>query len=827
MTKLHRRQLFRSTAKVALASALGGDWLNPASAQAQAAKAPNIEAGPPNVSVLPYPDPVFKGVIGRTTDDSKPDFPQPVSAPEGAPNILLILTDDVGFGASSAFGGPVPTPTLEALAADGLKYNAFNTTALCSPTRAALITGRDQHNVHTGIIMERSLGYPGYDSLMPKSAGTVAEILRGNGYSTAWFGKNHNVPAWQSSAVGPFDLWPTGLGFDYFYGFIGGDVNQWDPTLFENTTPIEPKEKLTEAAKANYNLDSDLADQAIHWIEQQQALAPNKPFFAYYAPGATHAPHHVPKDWIAKFKGQFDLGWDKLREETFARQKTLGVIPQDTILTPRPANLPAWDSLYTRQKELFARMAEIYAAFLAYDDYNIGRVIDAVKREGLADNTLIIFIEGDNGGSAEGTLQGTANEIAVLGNGATETFDYLYSIKDELGGPLHYNHMPVPWSWAFDTPFQWTKRYASHFGGTRNGMVMSWPKRIKDVGTLREQFHYVTDILPTILEAAGVKAPDMINGAKQLPIDGVSMAYTWDDAKAPTRRATQLFEMFGNRGIYHKGWMASTTPLVFAWMPEPKGLTPESFNWELYDLTKDFSQGNDLAKTMPDKLKQMEELWWAEAGRNNALPLILSPRATLEAVFQRPSLTRGRTHFVYRQGTVRIPEGTAPTVKNTSYTITAKLNVPEKGAEGVVITQGGRFAGWGLVMLDGKPVWAYKNTQQPNDGIRISGPSKLTPGDHVVSVDFAYAGKKGEFGKGGEYVLKVDGAEVARTTISHTVPFIYSVDETLDVGEDRGTPIIEDYADRMPFKYNGRIDEVEIHLEGGNAALDVPDIDGQ
>ena len=435
-------------------------------------------------------------------------------------------------------------------------------------------------------------------------------------------------------------------------------------------------------------------------------------------------PHHVPKDWIAKFKGQFDQGWDKLREETFARQKKLGVIPQDTILTPRPANMPAWDSLDARQKELFAHMAEIYAAFLAYDDYNIGRVIEAVKQEGLADNTLIIFIEGDNGGSAEGTLQGTANEVGVIGNGAKESFDYLYSIKDELGGPLHYNHMPVPWSWAFDTPFQWTKRYASHFGGTRNGMVMSWPKRIKDVGTLREQFHYVTDIMPTILEAAGVQAPDMINGAKQLPIDGISMAYTWDDAKAPTRRATQLFEMFGNRGIYHNGWMASTTPLVFAWEPEPKGITPESFNWELYDLTKDFSQGNDLAKAMPEKLKQMEELWWAEAGRNNALPLNFSPMATVQAVFQRPSLTRGRTHFVYRQGTVRIPEGTAPTVKNTSYTITAKLNVPEKGAEGVVITQGGRFAGWGLVVLDGKPVWAYKNTQQPNDGIRIAGPEQ-------------------------------------------------------------------------------------------------------
>jgi arylsulfatase len=795
--------------------------LSPALAQGAATK-----AGPPNVSILPYPDPVFKGVIGRTTEDSKSDFPQPVKAPEGAPNILVILTDDVGFGASSTFGGPVPTRTLDALAADGLRYNAFNTTALCSPTRAALITGRDQHKVHTGIIMERSLGYPGYDSLMPRSAGTVAEILRGNGYSTAWFGKNHNVPAWQSSADGPFDLWPTGLGFDYFYGFIGGDTDQWDPTLFENTVPVEPKEKLTGAARANYNLDADLADQAIHWIQQQHALAPNKPFFAYYAPGASHAPHHVPKEWIAKFKGQFDQGWDKLREETFARQKKLGIIPQDTILTPRPANLPAWDSLDAKHKELFSHMAEIYAAFLAYDDDNIGHVIDALKQEGLYDHTLVIFMEGDNGGSAEGTLQGTANEVAVLGNGAKETFDYLYSIKDELGGPLHYNHMPVPWSWAFDTPFQWTKRYASHFGGVRNGMVMSWPGHIKDAGGLREQFHYVTDILPTILEAAKVQAPDTINGVKQLPFDGVSMAYTWDAAGAPTHRATQLFEMFGNRAIYHDGWIAATTPLVFAWEPEPKGITPESFNWELYDLRKDFSEGKDLAKSEPQKLKQMEELWWAEAGRNNALPLNFSPLATVKAVFEKPSLTRGRSHFVYRQGTVRIPEGTAPTVKNTSYTITAKLNVPAQGADGVVVTQGGRFAGWGLVVLDGKPVWAYKNTQQPNDGIRIGGP-KLTPGDHVVSVEFTYDGKKGEYGKGGAYVLKVDGAEVAKTTIEHTVPFIYSVDETLDIGEDRGTPILEDYADRLPFPYNGRIAEVAIDLVGGNAAQAVPDIDGK
>jgi len=764
-------------------------------------------------SVLPYPDPQFKGVIGRTTTDSKSDFPQPVTAPKGAPNVLLIMTDDVGFGAASTFGGPVPTPTLDALAAGGLKYNQFNTTALCSPTRAALITGRDQHTAHTGIIMERSLGYPGYDSVMPKSVGTVGEILRQNGYNTAWFGKNHNVPAWQSSAAGPFDLWPTGLGFEYFYGFIGGDTDQWDPTVFENTTPVEPKQALTGAARENYNLDADLSDKAVHWIQQQHALAPDKPFFAYYTPGATHAPHHAPQEWIAKYKGKFDQGWDKLREETFDRQKKLGVIPQNSILTPRPSNMPAWDSLNAKQKELYAHMAEIYAAFLAYDDYNIGRVIDAVRKTGDIDNTLIIFIEGDNGGSAEGTLQGTANEVAVLGNGATESFDYLYSIKDQLGGPLHYNHMPVPWSWAFNTLFQWTKRYASHFGGIRNGMVMCWPMRIKDAGGLREQFHYVTDIMPTILDATGVQAPDIINGVAQVPIDGVSMAYTWNDAKAKSHRITQLFEMFGNRSIYQDGWMASTTPLVFAWEPEPKGVTPDSFNWELYDLNEDFTQGRDLAKAMPEKLRQMQELWWAEAGRNNALPLNFSPQATVEASFEKPSLTRGRRTFVYNQGTLRIPEGTAPVIKNTSYTITAKIDVPTQNPAGVIVTQGGRFAGWGLVVLDGKPVWAYKRTQQPKDGIRIEGKEPLSPGPHTVSLDFTYAGKKGEYGKGGAYVLAVDGKPVGEGAIDATVPFLYSVDETLDVGEDRGTPILEDYATKMPFKFTGGIDSVTIDLK--------------
>ncbi len=774
-------------------------------------KKPTVQPSP--APTLPYPDPPFRGTIGRTTADSKSDFPQPVQAPKGAPNVLLIMTDDVGFGASSTFGGAIPTPAFDKLAARGLKYNRFHTTALCSPTRAALISGRNHHNAHTGMIMERSLGYPGYDSVMPKSCGTIAETLRQNGYNTAWFGKNHNVPGWQSSAAGPFDLWPTGLGFEYFYGFIGGDVNQWDPTLFENTSPVEPKGALTGKAKADYHLDSDLADHAIHWIQDQHSLAPDKPFFAYYVPGATHAPHHAPKEWIARFKGQFDQGWDKVREETFARQKMLGVAPQNAVLTPRPDNLPAWDSLDAKHKKLYARMMEVYAAFLAFTDHNIGRVIEAVEKTGELDNTLIIYIQGDNGGSAEGTLQGTANELAVLGNGETETFDYLHSVQEELGGPMHYNHFPVSWTWAMNAPMQWTKRYASHFGGIRNGMVMSWPKRIKDVSGLREQFHHIIDIAPTIYEAADVQAPASINGVKQAPIDGTSMAYTWDDAKAKGRRVTQYFEMFGNRGIYHDGWFAGTTPLLFAWEPEPKGLTPSSFTWELYNIDEDFTQSKNLAQEKPEKLKELEELWWAEAGRNNVLPMNFSPQATVDAIFERPSLTRGRKQFEYRQGTVRIPEGTAPALKNRSYAITALVDVPESGAEGVIVTQGGRFAGWGLVVLDGKLVWAYKRTQQKKDGISITGPDKLTPGKHTITLDFTYAGKAGEVGKGGTYVLAVDGKKAAEGTIESTVPFLYSIDETLDVGEDRGTPILEDYADRMPFKFTGKIEKVAVDLK--------------
>jgi arylsulfatase A-like enzyme len=585
-------------------------------------------------------------------------------------------------------------------------------------------------------------------------------------------------------------------------------MNQWEPSVYENTVPIEP-----HIGRKDYHFDADMADRAVEWIEQQQSIAPDKPFFAYYAPGAAHAPHHAPREWIAKFKGQFDHGWDEERRRIFERQKKLGVVPMNAILTPRPANMPAWDSLTAEQKELFARMMEVFAAYLAFCDHNIGRVIDAVEKTGELDNTLIIYIQGDNGGSAEGTLQGTANEIAVVGNGAVERLDYLISIKEQLGGPMHLNHFPVPWTWATTTPMQWTKRYASHFGGTRNGMVMSWPKRIKDLGTIRNQFHHVIDIAPTILEAAGVETPDSINGVAQRLMDGVSMAYTWSDPKAKGRRTTQYFELFGNRGINHDGWMASTTPLVFAWEPEPKCLTPQSFQWELYHIDEDFTQGRNLAHEQPEKLRELQDLWWAEAGRNNVLPLNFSPQATVEAIFQKPSLTRGRTRFEYHQGTIRIPEGASPVVKNRSYTITAKIEVPANGPDGVIVTQGGRFAGWGLVILDGKPVWAYKRTQQKEAGMRIAGPEQLAPGPHTLTLDFTYAGKRGEVGKGGTYMLGVDGEKVVEGAIDATVPFRFSVDETLDIGQDCGTPILEDYAERMPFKFAGKIQNVIIELK--------------
>jgi arylsulfatase len=758
--------------------------------------------------VLPRSEQAFGGKLGRTGKDSVKDFPKAVEAPKGAPNILVILTDDVGFAASSTFGGPIPTPAMDRLAKSGLRYNNFHTTALCSPTRAALLSGRNHHSASTGVIMELATGYPGYNSLMSKSLGTFAEILKQNGYNTSWYGKNHNVPDWQSSQAGPFDLWPTGLGFEYFYGFIGGDTSQWNPALFEGTKPIEPPHDAKD-----YFFDVDMADHTIDWIRMQHATAPNKPFLAYYAPGTAHAPHHAPKEWIARFKGQFDQGWDKVREETFARQKVAGVIPADAKLTPRPANIPAWDSLSAEQKKVFARMMEVYAAALSHADHQMTRILNAIEAQGELDNTLVVYIQGDNGASAEGGMQGLLNEMTVF-NGIPEDMKEVVRRMDELGGPTTFNHYPVGWAHAMDTPFQWTKQVASHFGGTRNGMVISWPARIQDKGGLRTQFASVIDIMPTLLEAAGVAAPASINGVAQKRVEGSSLVYTFADAKAPSRHTTQYFEMFGNRAIYHDGWVAATTPAVAPWdgSAEIEGRLPPvlDYKWELYNVREDFSEANDLAAQHPAKLKALQDLFWAEAEKYQVLPLN-NGRLDRFDVSNRPSLTMGRDTFTYYPGLVRIPEGAAPDLKNKSYQIEAQVVIPNGGADGMLLTHGGRFSGYGLYLLEGEPVFLYNLAGVAR--YSITAKETLKPGTHTILFDFKYDGDagKGGIGKGGVGTLQVDGKTVATGRIERTLPFRLSLDETLDCGEDTGTPVSEDY--RTPFKFTGELTKVTVKLK--------------
>ena len=755
--------------------------------------------------VLPRPEAPFRGKVGRTAKDSKPDFPKAVEAPKGAPNILLILTDDVGFGASSPFGGPIQTPTFQRVADAGLRYNAFHTTALCSPTRAALIAGRNHHSVASGSITEFATGYPGYNSLVPKSAGTVAQVLRDYGYGTSWFGKMHNVPDWMSSQAGPFDLWPTGLGFDYFYGFIGGDSDQWHPALYENKTPIEPY-----LGNPNYILNNDLADKAIEWLQMQHALAPNKPWLLYYATGTDHAPHHAPKEWIAKYKGQFDQGWDKVREETLARQIKMGIVPPNTQLTKRPEQLPAWDSLSADQKRLYARMMEVYAGALSHADHEIGRLIDAVQATGQLDNTILIYIMGDNGASAEGTLQGTSNEVAVNANGVQESVPFLLSIIDQLGGPTTYNHYPVGWAHAMDAPLQWTKQVASHFGGTRNGMAIAWPVRIKDKGAIRSQFCHVIDIVPTLYEAIGIKPPKVLDGVKQKPIEGTSLVYTWNSPSAPTRHTVQYFEMFGNRAIYKNGWMASTTPLRLPWVNVGSDPSPDDFKWELYNINDDFSQAKNLAASNPTKLKELQAAFDVEAKKYNVYPLDSSFAERADPAI-RPSVTRGRNEFTYYPGMVLIPEVSSPNFKNKSFAVAAEINVPAGGASGVLATLGGRYGGWALLIQDGKPEFAYALSNQPEHKWRIISTAPIPAGDHTVRFSFKYDG--GGIGKGGDGTLFVDGKQVAQGRIDRTIPVRFSLDETFDIGEDTGTPVIETYVDKMPFRFTGTLKKVVVVLE--------------
>lgn len=750
-------------------------------------------------TVLPIAPSPFQGIQGIRSKESTPAFPEKVTAPKGAPNIVLILNDDVGFGAASTFGGPIPTPNLQKLAERGLRYTRFQTTGVCSPTRAALITGRNHHSAHTGVVMEMATGYPGYDSILGKDMASIGEILKDNGYNTGWFGKNHNVSDWEATAAGPFDRWPTGLGFEKFYGFIGGVANNWRPALFDGTTPIEP-----HVGKPDYNMDYDLADQTINWINMQKTVAPDKPFFAYYATGAIHAPQHAKPEWIAKFKGKFDGGWDILREETFARQKQLGIIPADAKLTPRPEEMVSWESRSPRERTVQARMMEVAAAQLAQADYNIGRIFDAIEARDELDNTLIIWIVGDNGGSGEGSMNGVLNDMNIVAQ-SQETLEYLEEHLDDLGSWKSSNLYPVPWAWATNTPFQWTKQVASHFGGTRNAMVISWPNRIKDKGGIRNQFHHVIDIVPTILDAAQLPQPVKVNGFDQKPIEGVSMVYTFDDAKAQDRKKTQYFEIFGNSGIYHDGWFAGTTPFRLPWSGVGTDADVLTTQWELYNIDKDYSQADDLASMMPDKLREMQVRFYAEAAKYNVLPIQTSAAERFgEGI--RPSLTGKRKSFTYAAGLKRITEGAAPNIKNRNWSLSA--DITSTGTDsGVVATQGGLFGGWAVYFEKGKPVFSYKFASGEN--YRVVAPSALPAGVHKLVMDFVYDG--GGMGKSGTAKLLVDGKEVAKVRVEKTIPFRFSTEETLDFGEDTGTPVDMTYD--IPAAFTGKLGKIVIDLK--------------
>lgn len=751
--------------------------------------------------VLPAPEPEFQGKIGVTYKESKPDFPKLIAAPANAPNVLLILLDDAGFGQTGAFGGPIDTPNLTRLAERGLRYNQFHVTALCSPTRAALLTGRNHHSVNTGVVEELATGFPGYTTILPKSAATVAEVLRQNGYSTAAFGKWHNTPDYETSAAGPFDRWPTQLGFEYFYGFLGGDTNQWSPALVENTKRIQQPTN-----NPDYHLTPDLVDHAVSWIRTQQSIAPDKPFFAYLATGATHAPHHAPKDWIDQYKGKFDQGWDKLREETFARQQQLGVIPASAQLTPRPKELPAWDSLSQEEQKLYAHQAEVFAGFTAHTDAEVGRLIREIGQLGEMDNTLVIYIAGDNGASAEGGLTGSVNELKVF-NGVPENQQQLLASLDELGGPQTFNHFHAAWAWAVNTPFQWTKQIASHFGGTRDPLVIAWGDRIQDRGGLRTQFHHVVDIAPTILEAAGITTPTIVNGVKQQPIEGTSLVYTFDNPDAASHRTTQYFEMFGNRAIYDRGWIAAARHGRLPW----EAVSATNFEqdpWELYNIAEDFSEANNLAEQNSPKLKQLQSLFLAEASRYKVLPLDDRFLNRFD-VGSRPSLVAGRTHFTYYPGAVGIPEGSAPDLKNKSFSITADVEIPKANdnAEGILVAQGGRFAGWSFFLQDGKPTFAYNFLGVERTLIKST--EAVPVGSSKVGFEFEFDG--GTPGAGATGKLFINDKPVGEGRITKTVPYRWGLDETFDVGRDLGTPVVETY--QVPFAFTGNLQKVTLDLK--------------
>jgi len=826
-----------------------------------------------NGQQLPPDDPPFQGVIKEKASESTPWWAPRVVPPKGAPNVLLIMTDDEGYGAPSTFGGVVPTPALDRIAKAGLRYTDFHSTSLCSPTRAALITGRNHHVAGFGVVGEITTGFPGYNSVIRKENGTIGEILKGNGYATSWFGKNHNTPFYEATQAGPFNQWPVGMGFEYFYGFVGGDASQWQPNLFRNTTAIYPFQ-----GNPGWNLTTAMADEAIQYMKQLKEISPEKPFLVYYVPGGTHSPHHPTPEWIKKISEMhlFDGGWNKLRDTIFANQKRLGIMPANAQLTPWPKELPEWDSLPELDKKLFIKQADVYGAYLAYTDFEIGRVIQAVEDLGELDNTLIIYISGDNGASAEGMLNGTPNEFTTF-NGVPVPIKAQMAFYPFWGSDKTFPHFAAPWAWAMDTPFKWMKQVASHYGGTAQGVAMSWPGHITDVGGIRTQFHHIIDIAPTILEAAGIPLPETINGIKQRPMDGVSMTYTWDKAGAalPSRRATQYFEMLGNRAIYHEGWLAATTPATLPWElttgPSPDVIT--GYKWELYHVAEDPTEFNDLAAQMPDKLKEMEALFYAEAKKYDVLPLDNSSLSRWNG--PKPNLTGGRTVFTYTGILSSVPNSGAPSILNKAYTITAEVTIPKGGGEGVIVTDGGRFGGYALFLSPGFDWWSNRGFFR-NLGLGIlalgvllvmrggnkrwsrpkmvmsravmmggallvlaviatrlvglgrgkpvfiynllglkhttwSGPS-LGAGKHTIV--FAYQPKEPGLGKGGTGVLSVDGKEVARETMENSTPITFPEDETFDVGLDTRTGVsLLKYRYASPFPFTGTIDKLTFDLE--------------
>ena len=758
-------------------------------------------------AMLPIPDRPSPGLTTYDAKDTDTSYPpiEPLLPPEDAPNVLVVLVDDVGFGASSTFGGPCRTPSADRLAEGGLRYNRFHTTALCAPTRQALLTGRNHHSVGMGSITETATSAPGNSSLRPNTKAPLAMTLKLNGYSTAQFGKCHEVPVWQSSPMGPFDAWPSGGGgFETFYGFIGGENNQWDPALYDGTTPVEPP----ATPEQGYHLTEDLADHAVSWMRQQKALMPDRPFFVYFAPGATHAPHHVPKEWADRYAGGFAEGWDVQREQTFARQKEMGVIPQDAELTARHAEIPAWDDMPAELKPVLSREMEVYAGFLEHTDHQVGRLIDTLEDLGILDDTIVYYIIGDNGASAEGTLNGAFNEMANFnGMAALETPDFMLSKMDEFGSPSSYNHYAVGWAWAMDTPFQWTKQVASHWGGTRNGTIVHWPRGIDERGGLRSQFTHVIDVAPTILEAAGLPEPTMVNGVQQSPMEGTSMLYSFSDADAAERHDLQYFEMFGNRGIYHRGWSAVTkhrTPWVMVGGEVPAF---DDDVWELYDGTVDYSQARNLAGEQPEMLARLQRLWLIEATKYNVLPMDDRTSERIEpSMAGRPTLIRGNSQLFF-PGMGRLSENSVVSIKNRSFSVTAEIDVPAGGADGVIIAQGGRFGGWTFYTKEGKAKFVYNVL-----GIQwftTEAADAIPEGTHQVRVEFGYDG--GGLAKGGDVTLFYDGDPVGKGRVEATHPMIFSADETTDIGRESGTTVTPDYTARTS-QFTGKLRWVQLDV---------------